>query len=193
MTRTAARKIRTKLAVFSILAILTITICLPYIIPEATHDQYDKIILENSRRHNLSPELIKSVIRKESNFHYQARGLANEFGLMQFRLGTVKDWQNFHKKSTFPGTTVLLNPEINIEIGSWYLAKAVRDWQNHKDWKVLALAQYNAGRTHARKWAPQDPKDNAFENITFPMTKAYISDILKYEQYYRKHFQKGHH
>ena len=44
---------------------------------------YDAMIQASSRRHGVAFELIKAVIKKESNFYPNQRGAAGEYGLMQ--------------------------------------------------------------------------------------------------------------
>ena len=65
----------------------------------------------------------------------------------------------------------LLEPEINIMLGSWYLASLKREFNNNE---VLMLAAYNAGRGNVNEWMKQYDWHGDFakiEEIPFPETK----------------------
>jgi len=147
---------------------------------------FDDIVWEKARRHGVSPYLVKAVIKQESGFKPCQVGEAGEVGLMQITAGAVTDWERATgRQCRYRG--LLFDPRLNIEIGAWYLARAVRDWETYRDRDVLALAQYNAGPTRARGWAPEDPRENALERVSYPGTKDYIRRVLKY----REAFEKG--
>ena len=82
----------------------------------------------------------------------------------------------------------LMKPEINLEVGTWYLARALNKWHNYKYCTQLALAQYNAGPGNVlkKKWVPSHKDGEVLQLVTFPSTKAYIKYIIKYEQHYNK-------
>ena len=150
---------------------------------------YDRIIREAAQRHHAPPALVKAVIRKESKFRSWAVGRAGEIGLMQIMPGAVKDWERLTRHQ---GTTraQLFDPRLNIEIGTWYLARARIRWQDNPDREVLALAQYNAGIVNAFKWSQLPPPEsgNPLDRIRFPSTRAYIKQILDYQKGYELQF-----
>jgi soluble lytic murein transglycosylase len=142
---------------------------------------FDDIIWEKAQRHGVSPYLVKAVVKQESGFLPWAVGDAGEVGLMQITGQVVTDWERATgQQCRLQG--LLFDPRLNIEIGTWYLARAVRDWQQYRDRDVLALAQYNAGPTRARNWAPEDPNENALERVRYPGTQEYISRVLRYRE-----------
>ncbi len=150
---------------------------------------YDRIILEAAQRHHVPPALVKAVIRTESKFKSWVVGKAGEIGLMQIMPGVVKDWERLTRRQ---GTTnaQLFDPRLNIEIGTWYLARARSRWQANPDSDVLALAQYNAGIVNAFKWSQLPPPDsgNPLDRIRFASTRAYIKQILDYRNGYASQF-----
>ena len=77
----------------------------------------------------------------------------------------------------------LFKPEINIRAGTWYLHRAIQYWSAKPKANPLpyALAEYNAGRSNALRWAARDQNDpNVFWNeITYPSTRRYVRDILR--------------
>jgi soluble lytic murein transglycosylase len=58
----------------------------------------------------------------------------------------------------------------------------MKRWSNTDRPEVFALAEYNAGITHARRWARDNPALRAEEFLLamdIPTTKAYIHAILQ--------------
>lgn len=142
---------------------------------------FDPYIEEASQRYKISPEIIRSVIWRESDFDPNASGKAAERGLMQVTPLAGEEWATAEKITSFQPSD-LYDPRTNIMAGSWYLSRARQRWQEADKPLVFALAEYNAGRTNARRWASglEKPVAAAFlENIDFPTTKAYILAILK--------------
>ena len=92
----------------------------------ARFSRYDELIVKAARRNGVDPCLIKAVIWKESRFDKRARGLKGEVGLMQIMPDlAAADWARVKGFRT-PSRGALFDPELNIEIGSWYLSRALR-------------------------------------------------------------------
>jgi len=138
-------------------------------------DRFDIIIGKTSDRHGVDPMLVKAVISKESNFNPDVRGKAGEIGLMQIRQCTATDWARAFDKAV-PSEEELSTPELNIEIGSWYLARAVKKWNGYKYSIVLALCEYNAGGRRAFEWSPADREGEV--DIMIESTKNYVRDVM---------------
>ena len=99
----------------------------------ASSQKYDTLILEISERHGVDPCLIKAVIWRESGFRPYARGTSGEIGLMQIMPDkAVSDWARKHRRPDPPKGS-LFTPRLNIEIGTWYLSRALRRWNSYKD------------------------------------------------------------
>ena len=139
----------------------------------------ERVASEAASRHGLPPALVKAVIYQESRFRVLSRGGKGEIGLMQITEGAVLDWER-HTGLRCPSRGALYDPRLNVEIGTWYLARAVRAWEDYGDRDVLALAQYNAGRRNALKWAPQDSEGKALDRVRFSSTREYIVSVLRY-------------
>ena len=145
---------------------------------------FDTLILEAAQRNQVDPRLLKAVIWRESRFEVMTEGKAGEVGLMQIMPDkAVVDWAKAKGKAV-PSRGALFDPELNIEIGSWYLGNAIRRWSKYRDCHVLALCEYNAGITRANKWKPADPNADVRKRITIPSTLNYVNDIMdRYETY----------
>lgn len=140
---------------------------------------YDELIANIAASRGLDPQLVRSVIWRESRFRYNCRGKKGEIGLMQLTENAAKEWAaasgvvNFRKNDLF-------NPETNIQAGTWYLKRAISNWSNKANPLPYALAEYNAGRSNCVRWASGDGGDaNKFwDGITYPTTKQYVRDVL---------------
>jgi soluble lytic murein transglycosylase len=142
--------------------------------------RFDPLIRTASLRYGTDPALVSAVIWKESGYHPDRRGKAGEIGLMQIREPAAREWARAAEIPNFQFDH-LLDPGTNIMAGTWYLARALKRWEGRDEPAPYALAEYNAGLTHARRWAamPGAETGAGFSNaVTFPTTRAYIRDIL---------------
>ena len=143
--------------------------------------EVEPLIVEAANRHNLPISLLRAVVWRESNFEPRAVGTSGERGLMQVTSGAAQDWAEATRLRSFRNTD-LFDPQTNLAAGSWYLSRAMKRWSQADRPEVFALAEYNAGITHARRWSRDNPTLNSedfIRAIDFPTTKAYIRAILK--------------
>lgn len=140
---------------------------------------YDPLIRQAALRHGISPSLVKAVIWKESRYRARCVGRAQEMGLMQVTPGAVTDWCTATGRPR-PSRAACFDPSLNIEIGTWYLARALRTWKQYRSADVLALAEYNAGGTRARSWAPANPQvEVTTADVRLPSTRDYIAQVRR--------------
>ncbi|MDZ4743064.1 MAG: lytic transglycosylase domain-containing protein [Verrucomicrobiota bacterium] len=146
---------------------------------------FDSQVYETSIKFGVDRDLILAVIWRESKFDHMARGDAGERGLMQIMPAAADDFVKFQKIKNFVYDD-LFKPEVNVTAGTWYLSRAIKRWAGRDDPVPFALAEYNAGRKHALRWASGDTNMTAeqfINNIDFPSTKSYVTNILnKYEK-----------
>jgi soluble lytic murein transglycosylase len=152
---------------------------------ESKSNNYNHLITNAAARHNVDPTLVKAVIKQESQFHADARGAKKEIGLMQVTPAAVKDWERVQKRRV-GSTGAVFEPELNIEIGTWYLGIALKQWRRHPEKEILALVQYNAGRARALKWSEENNGKNILESIPFETTRTYIMNVLQYRSEFNK-------
>lgn len=139
----------------------------------------DQLISDIAGEYQLDPRLVAAVIWKESRFRSDAVGSKGEIGLMQLTEPAAREWAA-DRQVEWTGPELLFNPENNIRAGCWYLSRAIDRWSDKRDPLPFALAEYNAGRTHALRWdEPPCRTGREFaEQITYPSTHRYIRDIL---------------
>lgn len=156
---------------------------------------YNGYILQASERYGVPPLLIKAIIWQESRFNPWARNRrTGALGLMQLMTndaGAVAEWVQQHKLEAKPILPIIQDPPINIEIGTWYFARAVAYWETQftdtETVYCLSLAEYNAGRSNAHRWKPKNKTDKFdISKVTFKETEQYIKQIMnKWKEYER--------
>jgi len=106
---------------------------------------------------DLSPNLVKSVIKQESGFDPNAKSAVGAEGLMQLMPGTARDMGVFNS----------WNPYQNVKGGVKYLAQMLSRFDGNVQ---KALAAYNAGPEAVAKYKGIPP---------YSETKNYVSTIMK--------------
>jgi soluble lytic murein transglycosylase len=145
---------------------------------------YWKELLADSGVNSLDPYLVASLIRQESEFNAGAVSPANAYGLMQLLPSVGKSLAKKHGIKGF-STNQLLDPTINLELGTINLKQAVDRYGGQVEY---ALAAYNAGDTPVRQWlASNDYKDvpEFVESIPYTETREYVQAILRNREIYR--------
>jgi soluble lytic murein transglycosylase len=107
---------------------------------------YDPLIEQISAEYGLKATFIQALIWQESKFKARATGNVGEIGLMQLRMSTVRDWAKAHNRRV-PTKQMVYNTELNLRIGIWRIDLALKNWEGYPEQIMLALCEYNAGRT----------------------------------------------
>jgi soluble lytic murein transglycosylase len=146
---------------------------------------FNDIVEANAKRTGLRSEWILSLIRQESAFAPDARSPAGALGMMQLMPSTAR--QVARQLGLPYRRHQLLDPDLNIQLGSQYLAQLYNQFDNNT---VLATAAYNAGPHRARRWQPEHkpmPSDIWIETIPIRETRNYVKNVLTYKAIYRHH------
>jgi soluble lytic murein transglycosylase len=136
--------------------------------------RYSEYVRVHARENDLDPALLAAVIYQESKFRPAATSSSGAIGLMQLTPETAQGIAIRTGGSKFV-TSDLLNPEINIRYGAWYLANLFRKYGQER----LVLAAYNAGQGNVDRWRARH------EGIQFAETRAYVSRVEKLQRTYR--------
>ncbi|MDD2904465.1 MAG: transglycosylase SLT domain-containing protein [Syntrophales bacterium] len=121
--------------------------------------QLDPIIQEAARAYRLPPNLIRAVIKAESNFINAAISPKGAMGLMQLMPGTAD----------FLGVEEPFNPWQNIHGGCRYLRLLIDSFGGSVP---LALAGYNAG--------PQRVVDSGYRVPDIKETQNFLNRVLEW-------------
>jgi len=127
-------------------------------------EKYDHLIFKTSEKYNINYNLIRAVIKAESNFNPQAVSRTGAKGLMQLMPKTAYALQ---VKDSF-------EPEENIDGGVRYLRYLLNLFQGDL---YLALAGYNAGENAVIHYKGIPP---------YPETRTYVQRVLRFYQEYSK-------
>jgi peptidoglycan lytic transglycosylase len=156
--------------------------------------RFDPLIVKVAREYDLDPRLIKAVVWRESRFQADMTGRNGERGLMQVSEIAARDWAAAKGVRDLRPEQIL-TPEMNLEIGTWYLSKAVQRWNAEDNAVPFALAEYNAGKSRVDRWvrsALQKGKGQPLTaetfqaSIDFPSTARYVRTILARYDFYKR-------
>jgi len=137
--------------------------------------KYSEDIAKYSKKYNVDPYLVAAVIKAESNFKPKAKSKQNAYGLMQITPNTA-EWASKEMKLENFMTEDLYNPEVNINMGCWYLSNLKKEF-NDID---LVLAAYNGGRGNVQKWLSNpkhSPDGKTLQYIPFKETDQYVKKV----------------
>lgn len=171
-----------------ILSIFTILIGVSLVESKTIHrliypKKYSEYVEKYAEEYNLDENLVYSVIKAESKFNEKAVSHKGAKGLMQVS-DITRDWAIEELKLEKEKVDIF-DPETNIKIGCWYLAKL------HKEFGKLDLviAAYNGGSGNVRKWLENHDysKDGEkLHNIPFQETSSYLDKVKKNYKNYKK-------
>ena len=159
-------------------------------ISPARFQQHDALIREVAAQNGADPMLVKAVVWRESRFDAHKFGSAGERGLMQVSEAAAREWARENRIENFR-VEELFDPRVNVQAGTWYLARALGHWREQTDPVPFALAEYNAGASRAQRWAGGSDagaiSPDAFRNrIDFPGTRRYVDLIMARYEFYKQ-------
>ena len=150
--------------------------------------RYDDAIGMSASRYGVDFHLAKALIFEESWFRTDVRGTAGEIGLMQVSMAAATDYTT-HKGFLPFSKARLLEPELNIDIGCWYLRRSIDRYANTPHPVLFALLRYNAGEVRADVWlqaAVHKPVPDGVDHeryylslVDYPTTREYARRILQ--------------
>ncbi|MGZ5112841.1 MAG: transglycosylase SLT domain-containing protein [Usitatibacter sp.] len=135
-----------------------------------------------ARQWDLDEAMMYSIIRQESRFVAEARSRVGATGLMQIMPATAK-WVARQIPVQPFRTDMLVRPEVNIQMGSYYFRRVLSDLGH----PMLAAAAYNAGPARARRWRDERALEGAIyaETIPFGETRDYVKKVFVNMWFYR--------
>jgi soluble lytic murein transglycosylase len=147
--------------------------------PLARRDQ----IVRAANSAGIDPAWAYAIIRAESAWTADAHSGADAWGLMQLLPGTAAQLAKANKVR-YGGAHDLLDPDINITLGTRYLGNMAEHYDG-SPW--LASAAYNAGVDPVGRWIDaRDALEPDFfiETIPYKETREYVSRVLAFSVIY---------
>jgi soluble lytic murein transglycosylase len=143
---------------------------------------YWLIVREDAAQRGLDPYLVTALIREESSFAPRAVSRAGARGLMQLMPQTAEQVARYSNPGLWPASLDL--PEVNIRLGTIYLAELIR---GNGGVVSLALAAYNGGQQQVQRWRDRygfADEEEFTEDIPFTETRSYVKRVLgSYQRY----------
>jgi soluble lytic murein transglycosylase len=146
--------------------------------------QHWDLLRRYASTHDLDPYLLAAQVAQESTFQADVRSSANAYGLMQILPSTGRRFASQMGIRGF-STTLLTDPEVNVRIGTRYMADLIEMFGSVPP----ALAAYNAGEHRVVRWNAERPnleQDEWVDDIPFPETQFYVKRILGTADDYRR-------
>ncbi len=122
---------------------------------------YRDALLHAAAENDLDPALVAAVVREESRFRPDAMSSQGAMGLMQLMPETAQ-WIVSVSEIADNSATALLDPQMNLHIGCWYLAHLLDIFG---DSEVLAVAAYNGGTGRVLRWLQEGVWDGSLERL----------------------------
>jgi soluble lytic murein transglycosylase len=129
----------------------------------AVSGDYDEVIRSASDRHSIDADLVRAVIKAESDFNSQARSSKGAMGLMQLMPDTARLYNVLNA----------YDPVDNIEGGVRHLRMLLERYQGDLR---LSLAAYNAGSGAVERFGGIPP---------YIETREYVRRVLRFYEAFR--------
>lgn len=146
--------------------------------------QYSEYVEEYAKEYGVDEALVYAVMRTESGFRAEVKSSVGAVGLMQIMPDTFEWLQTISDSQVEYTEDDLVNPQINIKYGTFYLDYLI-DHYGGKE--ALAVAAYNGGIANVDSWL----KDNRYstdgktlENIPYSETAQYVQRVEKTKDMY---------
>lgn len=147
--------------------------------------QYEGTIRKDAERYRLDGALVAGVIDSESGWVHDSTSSAGAVGLMQLLPETARFIAQQPTRPS-PSPERLLEPEVNIDYGTWYLRYLI---DRHGSLPT-ALAAYNAGEGVVAGWEKKAAAaGHAFrvpQDVPFPETRGFVAHVLDSAAIYRR-------
>mgnify|MGYP004593719419 FL=1 len=161
----------------TIIAFLNIPLRIQKIIYKKDYEEY---VQKYAQEYNVDENLIYALIKAESNFNSKAKSSKDAIGLMQLMESTAQDVckKTDLQISSDELSEKLLEPDININIGTKYLSILIQKYGNIE----IAITAYNAGIGTVDTWIEKgiiNADGSNVENIPYKETNNYVRKILR--------------
>jgi len=143
------------------------------------------LVESSAARYSIDPHMIWALMTVESSHNPWAISRVGARGLMQVMPHTGQlsadrmSWPYF-------GSPLLFEPEVAIEMASWYFQELIEQFQGQLP---LAMAAYNAGPHRVKIWLAFKkslPLDELIEEIPYAQAREYAKKVTRHLALYRR-------
>lgn len=148
---------------------------------------YEEYVEKYSSLYEVDNDLVYALIKAESNYNPKAKSNKNAIGLMQLMEETAKDilkTTNINISANENLSEKLLEPEININLGTKYLSILIQKYNSIE----LAVTAYNAGIGTVDNWIEKQiisSDGSDIEKIPYKETNNYVRKIMRDYKIYK--------
>ncbi len=144
---------------------------------------YQAQVEDAARQNSLDTAFVYGLMRQESRFVPDIVSGSGAIGLMQLMPPTAR-WVAHKTGRTTARTPQLEDPELNIQLGAYYLRYVL---DRLDGLQALGAAAYNAGPGRAQAWRGAVPLEGAIyvETIPFNETRDYAKKVLANAMFYQ--------
>jgi len=142
---------------------------------------FQDAIYKYSKRYNIDPFFVASMIREESKYNRTIISHAGARGLMQIMPATGKYLARQMNIRRF-NTSMLFIPDVNIQIGTRYMRDLMKQFDNNH---AFVAGAYNGGPGRMTRWMKEldgSDLDEFIEDIPIDETRWHIKKVL--DSYY---------
>ena len=169
------------------------------------------IVYSNSKKNSVDPLLVMSIMKEESHYDPDAVSWVGALGLIQIMPATGREIAQNLKLKPYK-TEMLLQPEINVRMGTWYFAGLADRLGKHVEAALtkenipesersyivtmLAAGAYNGGESRVRRWVKEyglKDIDEFVESIPIQQTRQYIKKVFNSYEVYKALHSDGNH
>jgi tetratricopeptide (TPR) repeat protein len=144
---------------------------------------FHRLLKDAAKRHNVSPQLLYSIIRNESAFNPAAWSDKGAIGLFQFLPDTFEkldsEWHLLAESKIPSGHEYLLSPRTNITLGARWFRKLLDD----NDGNVLfAIMEHNAGPDPLGNWRKMWKRVGRSNDYEFMVETTRYDETRRFER-----------
>ncbi|AWB44089.1 lytic transglycosylase [Paenibacillus sp. CAA11] len=145
---------------------------------------YKEEIRYHAGKNHIDPFVVAAIIQVESKYKPDKESRKGALGLMQIMPDTAKWVMDKKKLKGITFESISHEPNMNIEIGTWYLNYLSEQFDGNM---FAVIAAYNAGPANVKSWLKNGRWDGSLEtskNIPFGETRHYVQRVAHYYKQY---------
>lgn len=138
---------------------------------------YSQYVTMYAQKYDVDEALVYSVIRTESGFRSEVESSAGAIGLMQIMPDTFEWLQTLLEGEVIYDDSALVDPQINIEYGTYFLSFLL---DHYDDKELLAVAAYNGGVANVDSWLSDEQYSSdgiTLDDIPYNETAQYVKRV----------------